>query len=67
MMVWTIPICITAIFLIIKNKKTALRLNVLGCSLIIYEMILAFAGYIDTPTQASLILMQLVIFNLGTD
>ena len=25
-----------------------MRLNILGCLLIIYEMILAYAGYIDT-------------------
>lgn len=66
-MAWTIPICITIIFLILKKKKTTTRIYVLGCSLIIYEMILAFAGYIDTPMQACLILMQLVIFNFGTD
>lgn len=44
-----------------------MRLNILGCLLIIYEMILAYAGYIDTPMQACLIVMQIVIFNLGTD
>lgn len=66
-MVWTIPVLVTIIFLILKKKKTLMRLNILGCLLIIYEMILAYAGYIDTPMQACLIVMQIVIFNLGTD
>lgn len=44
-----------------------MRLNILGCLLIIYEMVLAYAGYVHTPMQACLRVMQIVIFNFGTD